>query len=353
MKKGLKRIVALALALCMLTPEATWCKTVDGYTVVSTQKQLDAALKKGGYILIKTNKKATFTVKDNPYEYVRLKVDAPKATIVNKGFLAYCNIIDAQKWVEHVVPVFEPVAGDIGIGVAGNVIAVEDKNSLNVLIADDAICEHIDIRSKGGKITISGKGQLNTVAVSNKSTVNVKTTNKKNITCVDVRANDATVNITGTAEAICRADSKINVKKGAKAGELLFTSDADVNVEKGATVSEISIWENDVQLDLNTKGTVGAVSIWGDSCIDLTGKSTKAIPVTTRQYDGAQLNSSVKVKVDAGCDTTLNLKKGAEDSTASLAIKGVKLNLQNNTTKNVKVTDHKGNVTVIKSGDSI
>lgn len=76
------------------------------HTYVSTQTQLNKALKDGNidYISINSNKKSTLTIPDGDYSDKGLYINAPEATVVNKGeFKTVTAYVSTQKEMDRVL----------------------------------------------------------------------------------------------------------------------------------------------------------------------------------------------------------------------------------------------------------
>ena len=80
---------------------ATKTGTVKKVVTVSTQKKLNAALKKDHVkrVIIKTKKAADFKISSVSYYKKNLTVNAPKSTVVNYGDFKKVYVKDAKKYI--------------------------------------------------------------------------------------------------------------------------------------------------------------------------------------------------------------------------------------------------------------
>lgn len=219
MKKKFKRFMAGMLALVMIlstiivspvTAEAAK-KTVT----VSTQKQLDKALKDGfsGTIVIKTQKSIKLTVKSGNYKKTTLKVNAPKATITNKATFSTIKVTDAKKVMEQG---------------KGNKYQIADKK-LDLAVSSKASVSSVNVTAKNGNVNLKVDGKVTSVSVDAKANVEIngKTKTKVKLT-VNEKGADVSVNV--KASVTVNADASISLEKGAKGSSVKVTKE-NINVE--------------------------------------------------------------------------------------------------------------------------
>ena len=177
--KSTKRLAALGLSLALVltsicggTPESVQGATKS--VTVSTQKQLDKALKSSKYtkITIKSSAKKTLKIKSGKYTKKQLVVKGSKLTVSNAGQFKSVTITDASKYTE---------------AAKNNKITVSDKK-LSLVLDKKASVKSIKITKASAAITISGKcTKVTPVTVTGKSakltsSVGVKVTASANAT---------------------------------------------------------------------------------------------------------------------------------------------------------------------------
>jgi len=131
--------MAFALAATSVVGDCSMASAAVRTVTVSTQKQLNRALKnnKVKSIVIKTDKPVKFTIGATSYAKKSLTVNAPEATVNNRGDFKKITVQDGKKFTDH---------GE------GNQITISDPNSLKFVAGKNAEVASVTVTSKEGKI---------------------------------------------------------------------------------------------------------------------------------------------------------------------------------------------------------
>lgn len=294
--------LVVAGPIAPLSAQAASTKTVT----VTNEKQLKAALKnnKVTKITIKTSKNTTITIPVGKYGKKQLVINAPKATISNKGDFKAISISDAKKYTEK--------------GKA-NKITIKDKNSLSFVESVSATATQVTVVSDGKKLVVTDNGDLTSLRVKAKTDLTVKGTSGR--TPVFVSSDGTTLNIQKDAA----------VKLNADVQKIVVTADARINVAEGVKLGSVVV--ND------------AVKV------SIAGATTDSVAVVVNA-EGAKIDASTSVDVTANANAEVNLAKGAEGSKISVA-KGVDTTVNNQTTEKVDVTSADGTTKPVDAGENV
>ena len=263
--KRFRTILATMLALVLIVTSMPMSETqaASKTITVSTTAELKAALKSmtSGTIKIVTDEKATITIPKGSYPNIKIIIDAPKATVTNKGTFKKMTVEDAKKLTEKA---------------SGNTITVND-DKLSLVIAETASVNKLSLTSDEGTVTVKNNGSLTSLRVDG---------------------------------------------------------------------------EADVQLEQN--GSVGKMTLSAPADITVGGTSTSKFAVTVKaSASGADIDTSVPVKMNAYGDVELNLEKGAGKSTVTLKNDTADIALENNTAKAIAVTQNDGTKEKVAAGEEL
>lgn len=244
-KKGtVKRTVALMLAIMLAvtgvnvaalatdTPVLAAGKKGTAKTTVkvSTQKELDKVLKNKSVkkIVIDTDATVQFKIPPKAYRQKKLVVNAPNATVSNKG--AFKNIIIKE------TDTFSEYAKK-------NVISVSDSN-LKLKVKKDASVKRIQLNGVSVKLTVDGS--VGRLVVAETSTFTIKGSQDKLSIVVSENA------------AGSKIESKIPVS-------VTTAADIEITLKKGAENSVITMDSNDIvaSVDNQTMGDVVVIDVEG------------------------------------------------------------------------------------------
>ena len=303
MKKLMKSVLACALAFAMVLtvmPVNSYAAS-DKKVVVTSQKQLEKALKSGATnIVIKTDKKIKITIPaSKKAEKVSISVQAKNATITNKASVKSIEIKDAKAFVES--------------GKNNDIKITDSKLSLTV--AKESKGADIKVAKKDAEIKVVAKGDVASVTVAKTAEVKISVAKTATVDSVNVAAKGAEVDVNAKGTV------------------------SDVNVSKKAA---------DTKLNIKASGKVENVQIDAKADVAVAGTTKEAVKVTVNAKD-------TTIKAETAVDTTLNadakvdLSKGAEGSKVTTA-ENVKADVANNTTDKVTVTDSTGKETSVDAG---
>lgn len=244
MKNKLMRLMALVFATVLVfstLPETTvFAKTKSKKQttiVVSTQEELDAALKNSSIkiITIKTDAKLSLTIKSGSYSNLSIVIDAPKASITNNASVKKMTVSDAKKLVEKA---------------SGNAIVIND-DKLTVKVAKKADVSKLTLSKDDANISLTNNGTLTSLNVKGDMKLEVTQNGKMNKVTLYTPAD---VKIAGSTDS----KTTVSVKAAAEGASIqsetpikLNTAAAvDVKLEKGAEGSSIKVTSENVDINL-------------------------------------------------------------------------------------------------------
>ena len=271
---------------------------------VTNEKQLAAALKdnKVTRITIKTSKKASITIPTGKYAKKQLVIDAPKATITNKGNFRAISISDANEYTEK---------GE------ANKITIKDRNSLSFVEGTSAKATKVTVSSNGKKLVVTDNGELSSLKVNAKTALIVKGNSDR--TPVSVSADGATLTV----------QKEASVKLNADVQKIIVSAKANINVAEGATLGTVLVNE--------------AVKV------SISGATNDMVAVVVNA-EGAKVSATTAVNVTANANAEINLSKGAVGSKVAVA-DGVDISVANKTTEKVEVTKSDGTMQTVGAGE--
>ena len=302
-KKFVAKIAATAMALALAATSVVGDYSMASAAVrtvtVSTQKQLNRALKnnKVKSIVIKTDKPVKFTIGATSYAKKSLTVNAPEATVNNRGDFKKITVQDGKKFTDH---------GE------GNQITISDPNSLKFVAGKNAEVASVTVTSKEGKISIGGKGSVSAVNVEDAAT--------------------------------------LAVKAGTTLEAVTVQADATIEVAAGAHVGNVQVADGAEKVALQVNGTVGAVNIDAKAELSISGSTTDAMKITNNA-EGANVTASVKVELTLNADAKITLDVGAEGSSVEVTKADIKPVIENKTKSDVTVKDSAGKSDIVKPGE--
>lgn len=291
--------MAFALAATSVVGDCSMASAAVRTVTVSTQKQLNRALKnnKVKSIVIKTDKPVKFTIGATSYAKKSLTVNAPEATVNNRGDFKKITVQDGKKFTDH---------GE------GNQITISDPNSLKFVAGKNAEVASVTVTSKEGKISIGGKGSVSAVNVEDAAT--------------------------------------LAVKAGTMLEAVTVKADATIEVAAGAHVGNVQVADGAEKVALQVNGTVGAVNIDAKAELSISGSTTDAMKITNNAQ-GANVTASVKVELTLNADAKITLDAGAEGSSVEVTKADIKPAIENKTKSDVTVKDSAGKSDIVKPGE--
>ena len=303
MKKLMKSVLACLLAFAMVLT----VMPVNSYAaakksvVVTNQKQLEKALKNGATnIVIKTNKNVKITIPaTKKAAKASISIQAKNATITNKASVKSIVIKDAKAFVES--------------GKNNDIKITDSKLSLTV--AKESKGADIKVAKKDAEIKVVAKGDVASVTVAKTADVTLTVNKTATVASVNVAAKGATVDLNAKGTV------------------------SDVKVSKKAA---------DTKLNINASGKVENVQIDAKADVAVAGSTTEAVKVTVNAKD-TTIKAETAVETTLNADAKVDLSKGAEGSKVTTA-ENVKVDVANNTTDKVTVTDSTGKETSVDAG---
>ena len=250
--KGFKSIIVLMLALALIVgsfPTASYAAKKSKSITVSSQKELEKALKSGKYtkITLSTDAKGKITVPKGDFGNVKLVIKAPNATIKNKSNVKKLTIADAKSFTEYA---------------SGNTISISD-NKLKFTTSKDAEVKSLAVAAKDAAITIANNGSIKKVDVTKPATLKIVEKGEGTVGKLYLNA-ETDVSISGknaaqTTVAVYDGGAGSSIASSVDV-KLVAYADADVKLSKGAENSNITVKNEDVKLDVQNK-TGDAVEI--------------------------------------------------------------------------------------------
>ncbi len=194
---------------------------------VSTQKELDEALKSGKYtsIVIKTDANVKITLKKKYASLnVEITVKAPNCDLVSNGAFKSITVTDANTVTEKA---------------SGNNYTIKDRD-LTITVTEKAKVDGIKVLSKKGNVSLVNDGTVKRVDVEGKSKVDIEQNGKVKRVYVN---SDTEITVTGDSEKAMN----VTFKKGATGATLAtdipvkVNSYAQVNLELSETAKESTV----------------------------------------------------------------------------------------------------------------
>ena len=173
----------------------------------------------------------------------------------------------------------------------------------------------------------------------------------KNITIKQIAADTWTEKAKGNVLILDAAAGHVVIPNTAGISEIRITNaNSNFKLDVQGNVDKISI-ESPTKIDIKITGTVGTVDVNSRATVSVDGSSTAPIAIKVAEgADGTTLNSNVKVDVTSGSDTEINLSKGAEGSAVQTTNEKKSVEVTNNTTAKVEITNEAGKNQTVDSG---
>lgn len=234
----------------------------------------------------------------------QLVIDAPKATITNKGNFRAISISDANEYTEK---------GE------ANKITIKDKNALSFVEGTVAKATKVTVSSNGKKLVVTDNGDLSSLKVNAKTALTVKGNSDRT---------PVTVSADGTTLAV---QKEASVKINADVQKIVVSAEANINVAEGATLGTVHVNE------------AVKVSIGG---------ATKDMVAVVVNAEGAKVSAATAVNVTANANAEINFSKGAEGSKVAVA-DGVDTSVANKTAEKIEVTKSDGTTQTVGAGEVV
>lgn len=255
----------------------------------------------------------------------QLVIDAPKATITNKGNFRAISISDANEYTEK---------GE------ANKITIKDKNALSFVEGTVAKATKVTVSSNGKKLVVTDNGDLSSLKVNAKTALTVKGNSDRT---------PVTVSADGTTLAV---QKEASVKINADVQKIVVSAEANINVAEGATLGTVHVNEA-VKVSIGG-ATKDMVADGVDTSV--ANKTAEKIEVTksdgTTQTVGAGENTSDESSIpgDSALEkqdfavTGVQLANGTSVQITMAKVEGVVFTLDGASVSNDKITYNEGSM---------
>lgn len=184
LKKILCIVLALVLAFSVKPMDA---EAASKNIIVSTQKKLETALKdkKITKITIKTKKTISLNIKNGTYAKKTIIIDAPKATITNKGNFKKISITDAKTFTEKT---------------SGNQITVTDSK-LKLVIDKNSAKDKLVFDRKASDIALVLNGIPAGITNKKDAKLNITNNTEKDVVITDSNGKETIIKPSNAASS--------------------------------------------------------------------------------------------------------------------------------------------------------
>lgn len=195
--KNLKKTMSIVMSLTLaLTIAPIPANAATSNATVSTQKELNAALKnsKINKITIKTGKTLTLKIAKGTYSNKTLIVKAAKAALTNNGAFKSISIADAKSFTEKA---------------SGNKLTVSDSK-LKLTISKDSSKDKLVFNKENANITLVLNGTPSSIKNSKDASLNITNNTTNEITVVNAKGDKEVVKPINSNETPSEDDSANN-----------------------------------------------------------------------------------------------------------------------------------------------
>jgi len=291
--------------------------TVDTSKTVNTQDELVAALADSSITQITIGQEATsITIPAGDYSKVDLIVDAPNASITNKGVFKSITIkaIAANTWHEDA---------------NGNKIYTDNEKGIRIVLEKGASVESVKIgETTTGevKIEVAG-GSVASIEIAGNEKVDIALSDDATVGTVKV---DAAAKVDVTATGTSKIE-KVEVTEKA-AGTATDKTVVNIKAEGSASVKEVTTAAANSTTNVTANGSaeVAKVAVSGNAAASISGTSNKVTEVDIKNADqnaSVTVNTtSVKIETKAGTDNEkiINNQSGQALKTEEVQADGTK-----------------------------
>jgi len=192
--------------------------------------------------------------------------------------------------------------------------------------------EDLNIIVEAPNATFKSKGTVKSIVVNDAKTVKEYASGNK------ITINDEKLTISVMEEA-----KVASLKIASESGEIKVVNDAEIEVFDIAGEFKVSIVQN---------GEVGELYVHAAGEIELTGTSTKPLPVTIQEdAAGASIVSALPLDASLYSEAAFVLQKGAGNSAIKMQEASIDLKLENKTGYTVTVKDSTGEEISVGNGE--
>lgn len=174
------------------------------------------------------------------------------------------------------------------------------------------------------------------------------------ITIYKVDSNTWTENATGNSFLIDSSACHMVINGGALVKSIEHVQDGStLAIESQGTIELLALEADSAIVSLQTDGVLRQLQIYKNTNLKLSGNQTKTTAIEIEYgADGAVLNCSVPARVSSFASATLLFAEGAEGSELTIKSTGTSVQVNNETTDFIKVTDADGTESKVEASET-
>ena len=303
----------------------------EGLAYARTQYRLNKLLKNKNisHIVIRTDSEREFTIGSKKYLTKTLTVNAPNSEVINAGRFAQINVEQIKESTFH-----EKAKGNKFLFTAPNARFIVEKNArvAGLMFAPDME------KNPGAKMDVVVEGTIQDFKLEPKNQGNLGTKDRVPEVTLNAGANASVYGVTVSAASNVsivgesQSSTKVTVEESAQGTTL--NAQVPVKAELKASV-EVVLGKDAKKSVLNILKAIEML---------LTGGAENVTIKVDKEAEGAKVKTETKVEVQTGADISLELGAGSEGTSVVVKDTEVKVDVENNTTEDIEITDNAGNV---------
>ena len=319
-----------------MTASSDWEKITvtseeEGLAYARTQYRLNKLLKNKNvsHIVIRTDSEREFTIGSKKYLTKTLTVNAPNSEVINAGRFAQINVEQIKESTFH-----EKAKGNKFLFTAPNARFIVEKNArvAGLMFAPDME------KNPGAKMDVVVEGTIQDFKLEPKNQGNLGIKDRIPEVTLNAGANASVYGVTVSAASNVsivgesQSSTKVTVEESAQGTTL--NAQVPVKAELKASV-EVVLGKDAKKSVLNILKAIEML---------LTGGAENVTIKVDKEAEGAKVKTETKVEVQASADISLELGAGSEGTSVVVKDTEVKVDVENNTTEDIEITDNAGNV---------
>ena len=303
----------------------------EGLAYARTQYRLNKLLKNKNvsHIVIRTDSEREFTIGSKKYLTKTLTVNAPNSEVINAGRFAQINVEQIKESTFH-----EKAKGNKFLFTAPNARFIVEKNArvAGLMFAPDME------KNPGAKMDVVVEGTIQDFKLEPKNQGNLGIKDRIPEVTLNAGANASVYGVTVSAASNVsivgesQSSTKVTVEESAQGTTL--NAQVPVKAELKASV-EVVLGKDAKKSILNILKAIEML---------LTGGAENVTIKVDKEAEGAKVKTETKVEVQASADISLELGAGSEGTSVVVKDTEVKVDVENNTTEDIEITDNAGNV---------
>ena len=303
----------------------------EGLAYARTQYRLNKLLKNKNvsHIVIRTDSEREFTIGSKKYLTKTLTVNAPNSEVINAGRFAQINVEQIKESTFH-----EKAKGNKFLFTAPNARFIVEKNArvAGLMFAPDME------KNPGAKMDVVVEGTIQDFKLEPKNQGNLGIKDRIPEVTLNAGANASVYGVTVSAASNVsivgesQSSTKVTVEESAQGTTL--NAQVPVKAELKASV-EVVLGKDAKKSVLNILKAIEML---------LTGGAENVTIKVDKEAEGAKVKTETKVEVQASADISLELGAGSEGTSVVVKDTEVKVDVENNTTEDIEITDNAGNV---------